>query len=151
MAERKTDVYRLVMEVTTNEADPAKWNWEEILDLGASESVRIVDSYRVETKCPKCGGVLCSCPRATWRVITYDLWSDGEGGMTVNDARESGKVMLGEDDTEAEVMTKICDLIGGDSTRIGYDHNSEGGDDTIYVLDENGHPFCELRRMSEGK
>jgi hypothetical protein len=150
MSEKKT--YRVVMEVTTVMADPAKWDWENVLELGGGESIRIVDSYEVVTKCEKCGYRLCGCGNAVqlWRVYTYDLWADGEGGKTVNDVYRTDVVLaLDEDESESSVMTKLCEELGGDPKKLGYDHNSEGGDDTIYILDDEGNPACELRREKE--
>lgn len=135
--EKKT--YRVTMEVTTVMADPAKWDWENVLDLGGGESIRIVDSELIERT-----------PNQRWRLYTYDLWTDSEGGKTVNDVYRSPYVLgLFENDTEEEVMTQVTALLGGDPKKLGYDHNSEGGDDTIYILDENGYPACELRREKE--
>jgi hypothetical protein len=134
MAERKTDLYRLVMEVTTTEADPAKWNWETILDLGGDESVRIVDSQRIKERFER------------WQVVTYDLWADGEGGLTVNDKYRSGVVHLLADDNDRTMMQAICDLVGGDPDKLHVDQNTDNTGGTIYILDENGNPACELVR-----
>lgn len=181
MAERKTDVYRLVMDVTTTEADPAKWNWEELLDLGADESVRIVRSTKLaacrdcghrcdpsggcekcgsdamepgDTRCvtcdsrfcEKCGYRTCSCILQKWQVVTYDLWSDGEGGLTVNDKRRSGVIHLLPDDDDRQMMRAICDLVGGDPDKLHVDNNTDNTGGTIYILDNDGNPACELVR-----
>lgn len=134
MAERKTDVYRLVMEVETTTADPAKWDWETILDLGADERVRIVDSQRIEQK------------HAAWQVVTYDLWADGEGSLTVNDKFKSGIVHLLPDDDDRTMMRAICDLVGGDPDKLHVDNNTDNTGSTIYILDNDGNPACELVR-----
>jgi len=133
MAERTPDVFRLVMEVTTTEADPAKWNWEEILDLGHGERVRIVDSERLHVK------------HSAWQVVTYDLWSDGEGGLSVNDKFKSGTIYMAPTANEGDVLQQVCDLVGGDWKKLSFDNNT-WSENVIYVLDENGNPACELVR-----
>lgn len=101
-----------------------------------------------DTRCVSCEAR--HIPDQRWRLYTYDLWTDSEGGKTVNDVYRSPYVLgLFENDTEEEVMTQVTALLGGDPKKLGYDHNSEGGDDTIYILDENGYPACELRREKE--
>lgn len=137
MAERKTDVYRLVMEVETTTTDPAKWDWEDLLDLGAGESVRIVDSHRITLPEQR--------PEA-WQVVTYDLWADGEGGLTVNDKFKSGIVHLLPGDDDRTMMRAICDLVGGDPDKLHVDNNTDNTGGTIYILDNDGNPACELVR-----
>lgn len=180
MAERKTDVYRLVMDIGSTNGDPAKWAWEELVDLDPNETLSIVSSAKLSAcrdcghrcdpsggcekcgsdameagdtrcvtcesrACEKCGHRLCDCAEATWQVVTYDLWADGEGGLTVNDKFKSGVVHLLPTDTERETLRKVCDLVGGDPSKLAFDHNT-WTDNTIYVLDENGNPACELVR-----
>lgn len=165
----KAKTYDVTLRVTTAEGNPEKWNWSELLDCGAGviscelASIACDDcGHRCDPSgvCEKCGGdamqpgdtlcVTCDArrsPNQKWRVYRYDLWADGEGGQTVNDVHRTDVVLdLTEDESESEVMTKLCAEMGGDPEKLGYDHNSEGGDDTIYVLDENGNPVCELRR-----
>lgn len=89
-----------------------------------------------------------------FNLYTYDLWADGEGGMTVNDVYGQGKV---------EVRARRHDYnVGTEHESHGYTltdrqlNRAVGGqgltwegevDPVLYATDRKGNPACELRRV----
>lgn len=87
-------------------------------------------------------------------LYTYDLWSDGEGGLSVNDVYRQGKIEITaklvtfNEGTQHEfsryMLTdrQLSRAVGGRGL------SWEGEDDhTLYATDRKGNPACELRRI----
>jgi len=77
---------------------------------------------------------------------TYDLWSDGHGGMSVNDVYSQGdikiKLLPGRD---SPTDLQLSRAVGG----RGLDWDGES-DYTLYATTKrNGNPACELRRVKK--
>lgn len=94
--------------------------------------------------------------RMQFVLFTYDLWSDGEGGKTVNDVYRQGKI---------EITAKLTTYNEGTpyefskyyitdrqlNRAVGAQGLEWDGheDDTLYATDKKGNPACELRRIKE--
>jgi hypothetical protein len=82
-----------------------------------------------------------------YELYTYDLWADGEGGMTVNDIYRQGVVEINahlnpETGVYSFTDRQINRAIGARGLVW------EGEDDHIlYATDRKGNPACELRRV----
>lgn len=91
-----------------------------------------------------------------YALYTYDLWSDGEGGMMVNDVYSQGKIEVRarlevfNEGTEHESVRywptdrQLSRAVGGRG--LTWDGEVEH---TLYATDKKGNPACELRRMEE--
>jgi hypothetical protein len=88
-------------------------------------------------------------------LFTYDLWSDGEGGKTVNDVYRQGEV---------EVVASLKQQTVGGVTYSSYTLTDrqlnraigargltwDGEEDyVLFATDRKGDPVCELRRVEE--
>lgn len=85
--------------------------------------------------------------KLTFTLYTYDLWSDGEGGMEVNDVYYQGNI---------EVTARIDPRTGWHTItdrQLNRAIHARGlkwdGDEeyTLYAVTKKGTPACELRRI----
>lgn len=92
--------------------------------------------------------------RRTYQMYTYDLWSDGDGGVMVNNTFQGRKVTL---------RAKKYVYIRPNGNPLVYYHLTntqlnravgargatwDGEEDaTLYAIGRNGNPLCELRRV----
>ena len=82
-----------------------------------------------------------------FKLYTYDLWSDGEGGMTVNDLYEQGVIEVKARTNPETGRYSVTDRQL--NRAIGACGLSWDGDEeyTLYASDKRGNPACELRRV----
>jgi hypothetical protein len=90
----------------------------------------------------------------TYELFTYDLWSDGEGGLTVNDVYRQGEIAIKvkghvfNAGTPHEFISfepsdyQLNRTVKGRG--LAWDGESEHA---LYATDKNGNPACELRRV----
>jgi hypothetical protein len=92
-----------------------------------------------------------------FRLYTYDLWRDPEGGLSVNDVYQQGVI-----EVRAKLHTfnpgtpyefteyRITDLQL--NRALGARGLTWEGEDqyTLYASDKRGNPACELRNITEG-
>jgi hypothetical protein len=75
-----------------------------------------------------------------YKFYTYDLWSDGDGGMSVNDVYPQGEIEVPTDGDEPTDL-QLSRAVGG----RGLEWDGES-DCTLYATTKrNGNPACELR------
>ena len=80
-----------------------------------------------------------------YRLITYDLWPDGDGGMSVNDCYDKGIIEFRVTDPESgPTDLQISRAVG--ARGCSYDGEAEY---TIYATDRKGNPAFELRREEQ--
>jgi hypothetical protein len=88
-------------------------------------------------------------------LYTYDLWSDGEGGLTVNDVYQQGEIEI-----VARLNLPFFDVMNHPiytitdkqlNRAIGARGLTWDGDEEyiLYASDKKGNPVCELRRIKE--
>jgi hypothetical protein len=88
-------------------------------------------------------------------LYTYDLWSDGEGGLTVNDVYQQGEIEI-----VARLNLPFFDVMNHPiytitdkqlNRAIGARGLTWDGDEEyiLYATDRKGNPACELRRVKE--
>ena len=94
--------------------------------------------------------------KQTYRLWTYDLWPDGEGGLMVNNRYDRGlvtirvKATVYNAGTEHEFTSysptdrQLNRAIG--ARGLTWDGES---DYTLYATDKRGDPACELERQQE--
>lgn len=90
-----------------------------------------------------------------WEFIFYDLWADGEGGYSVNDAFPSG-IVLHIDDWESDIgvikALRDTDLLRStvvdhlDTDVVNDDDIDVDGDEHIIYINYQNIPMCELQR-----
>lgn len=94
-----------------------------------------------------------STQKQTYRLWTYDLWADGEGGFTVNDRFDQGRITIRVKGTRHNVGTphefesheptdRQLNLAIGERG-LTWDGECEY---TLYATDKRGDPACELVR-----
>lgn len=80
--------------------------------------------------------------KQSWRLYTYDLLPDGEGGKDVNDMYRRGviefKIKAG---ANMPTERQVARAVGARS------HTYDGDCDVIYARDRRGDPSFELRRI----
>lgn len=89
-----------------------------------------------------------------FKLFTYDLWSDGEGGYTVNDVYPQGEITLRvrpkvfNRGTPHEFISH-CPSDRQLNQAVGVRGCTwEGESDyTLYATNRRGNPECELRRI----
>ena len=94
--------------------------------------------------------------KQTYRLWTYDLWSDGEGGLVVNDRCDRGlvtirvKAVTHNAGTPHE-FTSYCPTDRQLNRAIGTRGLTWGGEAgyTLYAEDAHGDPACELERQHD--
>ena len=74
-----------------------------------------------------------------YTLFTYDLWADGEGGLSVNDVYRQGEITLNVRDYPTDYQLNRA--VGGRG--LTWDGDPEY---TLYATDKKGNPACELRR-----
>lgn len=92
--------------------------------------------------------------KQTYRLWTYDLWSDGEGGLMVNDRYDRGlvtirvKAVTYNAGTPYE-FTSYCPTDRQLNRAIGMRGLAWDGEEdyTLYAKDARGNPACELERQ----
>lgn len=94
--------------------------------------------------------------KQTYRLWTYDLWADGEGGFTVNDRYDQGLVAISVKGRRYNVGTEHEFVSYSPTDRqlnqaIGERGLSWEGESeyTLYATDKRGNPACELVRERE--
>lgn len=92
--------------------------------------------------------------KAKFKLYTYDLWSDGEGGMSVNDVYYQGVIEVNLKKVVANAGTPR-EFISEDTSDYAL-NRAVGGrgltwegemDYILYATDKKGNPACELRRV----
>ena len=93
--------------------------------------------------------------RMRFKLYTYDLIADCEGGYSVNDVYPQGTITINVRPTTVNPGTQWEAIIHSPSDRqlnqaIGArDLTWDGESDyTLYATDRKGNPACELRRIS---
>jgi hypothetical protein len=93
--------------------------------------------------------------KATFKLYTYDLWSDGEGGLTVNDVYPQREFELNlkrkvanpgtpQEFTYFDITDRQINRAIG-ARGLTWDGEIEY---TLHATDRKGNPACELRRVS---
>ena len=73
-------------------------------------------------------------------LYTYDLWSDGEGGMNVNDVYYQCDIEISARSVHSNrALNRAINARG-----LFWDGDEEY---TLYAVDKKGWPICELRRI----
>lgn len=94
--------------------------------------------------------------RQRYELLTYDLWADGEGGLSVNDVYRQGlievdarRTVFNEGTPHQFVQYTLTDRQL--NRAVGARGLSwEGEEDyVLYATDKKGNPACELRRVWE--
>lgn len=95
---------------------------------------------------------------AKYKVFTYDLWADGDGGWSVNDVWSQGTYELDPD--APTFLDEVCDAAGLRRGMVEVDQGVGGCETTYFVWTEaangvsedetyEGYPACEIRLVEE--
>ena len=86
-------------------------------------------------------------PMQKWRWVSYDLWSDGEGGFTVNDSWKTDtfyEIPEGASDEE------ILKIVGCDDGEYEVDDSADFGDNVVEFRDtKTGSPAGRIEREED--
>lgn len=81
--------------------------------------------------------------KAKFRLYTYDLWSDCEGGKTVNDVYPGPEIEIEINLAKGYPTNyQLNRAVGGRG--LTWEGELEY---TLYATDKRGDPACELRRL----
>lgn len=81
--------------------------------------------------------------KMVFKLFTYDLWADCEGGMSVNDVFPQGEITVNALPDFGPTDLQLNRAIG--ARGLSWDGEA---DYTLYATDRKGNPACELRRVS---
>lgn len=81
-----------------------------------------------------------------YEVVLYDLLNDGESWY-VNDVHPTGRYIEVEDVEETAIDTALKQA-GFDMGEFEIDHGGDS-DGVIYILDNMGDPYFELREVAQ--
>lgn len=91
--------------------------------------------------------------KMVFNLYTYDLWADGEGGLTVNDVYPQGTITINvrpkvyNDNSPYRFVShdpsdrQLNQAVG--ARGLTWDGECS---QTLYAMDKKGNPVCELRR-----